>query len=131
MSEQKLKEYLTDNECEDSILFENPDYFYEKIKSTILPYMILFESDYDDVTKELHIWFNSEIQYRFDWKFNINVSYDENLLALIKELEEYEQYVNNYLKFDNNFKEEDVFGYTDTVSEKIPLVIEKLKNITF
>lgn len=109
----------------------NADYFFEKLKSLELPKMVVFESDCDDITEELCIWPNPEIVYRFDWKFNVNTNYTENLLALVNELEEYNQYVNNILKFDDDFKKDDEFGYIDTMREYIPKVIEKLKTLNF
>lgn len=114
-----------------SNMVANADYFFEKLISLELPKMVFFESECDDITEELSIWPNPEIVYRFDWKFNVNASYSENLLALIKELEEYNQYLNNILKFDDDFKKDDVFGYIATMSEYIPKVIEKLKTLRF
>lgn len=109
----------------------NADYFYEKLKSVELPKMVVFESECDDITEELCIWFNPEREYIFDWKFNVNTNYNENLLRLIKELEEFNQYINNHFKTDNFFNINDPIGYTATMIDSIPVVIEKLKTLCF
>lgn len=121
--------YMYQNNVYD--MFWDPDYFYKKLKSVELPKMVGFESENDDITEDLCIWLNPEIAYYFYWKFNVDTNYTENLLALILELEEYNKYVNNVLKFDDDFKKNDEFGYIDTMCEYIPKVIEKLKTLSF